>query len=67
MRPLARVHAYTRFVRLHFEEAEMEAMGVPAILAYRDGEKFAELLPVLDELPDDVELSADTLDTLMRK
>jgi len=45
----------------------MEVAGVPAILAYRDGEKFAGLVPLMEELPEDAEVSAETLGKLLRK
>jgi hypothetical protein len=45
----------------------MEVAGVPAILAYRGGEKFAGLVPIMDEFPEDAELSAETLGTLLIK
>ncbi|KAF2104938.1 thioredoxin-like protein [Rhizodiscina lignyota] len=67
LRQLARAHATTRFIRLNYEEAEMESMGVPAILAYRDGDKFAGLVPVVDEIPAEQELNADSLEMAMRK
>lgn len=66
-RQLAKAHTSTRFIRLHYEEAEMEQMGVPAILAYRDGEKFAGLVPVVDEIPEEMELDADSVEMAMRK
>jgi hypothetical protein len=52
---------------MHFEEAEMEAAGVPALLAYRGGNKFAGLVPIVDEIPDDAELSAASLETVLKK
>lgn len=67
VRELARTNSKTRFVRLHYEEAEMEVAGVPAILAYRGGEKFAGLVPIMEEFPEDAELSAETLSNLLRK
>jgi len=67
IRDLARQHATTRFVKLHYQEAEMEVAGVPALLAYRGGDKFAGLVPVVDEMPDDAELSAATLETVLRR
>ena len=67
IRQLARTHTSTRFIKMHFEEAEMEAAGVPALLAYRGGNKFAGLVPLVDEIPDDAELSALTLETLLKK
>ena len=48
-------------------DAEMEPAGVPAIIAYRGGDKFAALVPILDELPDDADLSALTLETVMKR
>jgi hypothetical protein len=64
---LARRHKSTRFIKLHYEEAEMEPAGVPAILAYRGGDKFAGLVPVLDEMMDDEDLSADALAAALRR
>lgn len=67
LRDLAQMWPSVRFVRLHFAEAEMEPAGVPALLAYADGEKFAGLVPVVDELPDEGELSAETLEGVLRR
>lgn len=67
IKALARKHAATRFVKLHYQEAEMEVAGVPAVLAYRGGEKFAGLVPVVDEIPDDADLSAATLEALFQR
>ena len=67
MRPLARKHRNTRFVKLHYQEAEMEPAGVPAVLAYRAGDKFAGLVPLVNEIPDDAELSASTLERLFQR
>ncbi|KAJ9637708.1 hypothetical protein H2199_007199 [Coniosporium tulheliwenetii] len=63
---LARKHPTTRFVKLDYEEAEMEGAGVPAILAYRE-EKFAGLVPVVDEIPDDAELNATSLEAALKR
>ncbi|KAF1957704.1 thioredoxin-like protein [Byssothecium circinans] len=67
MYEVAKRNDTTRFVRLHYEDAEMENAGVPAVLAYKNGEKFAGLVPVLDELPEDSELSAVALETAFRR
>jgi hypothetical protein len=67
MRQLARQHKVARFVKMHYLDAEMEPAGVPAVLAYRGGEKFAGLIPVVDEIPDDAELSSTTLEHLFKK
>jgi hypothetical protein len=54
-------------VKLHFEDAQMEPAGVPALLAYRGGEKFAGLVPIIDELPDDAELSSTVIETVLKR
>ena len=65
--PLARKYVNTRFVKLHYRDAEMEPAGVPALLAYRAGDKFAGLVPVVDEIPDDADLSSRTLERVMQR
>jgi hypothetical protein len=45
----------------------MEPAGVPALLAYRGGDKFAGLVPVIDEIPDDADLSSLTLEHVMQR
>lgn len=45
----------------------MEPAGVPAVIAYRGGDKFAGLVPVINELPDDADLSALTLETVLKR
>jgi hypothetical protein len=67
VRTLARKHKSSRFVRLHYQDAEMEPAGVPAIIAYRGGDKFAGLVPIMEEMPDDAELSSLTLEAVMMR
>lgn len=67
VRTLARKHSNVRFVRLHYQDAEMEPAGVPALIAYRGGDKFAGLVPIMEEMPDDAELSSLTLETVMMR
>ncbi|KAK4887965.1 hypothetical protein LTR28_003101 [Elasticomyces elasticus] len=44
----------------------MEVAGVPAVLAYRgQGEIFAALVPLADELPDDAKLDARSLERVL--
>lgn len=64
---MARKWVNTRFVKLHFLDAEMEPAGVPAVLAYRGGDKFAGLVPILDEVPDDMDVNAQTLEVLFQR
>jgi hypothetical protein len=61
MRDVARRNDNVRFVKFHNADAEMEEEGVPAVLAYRGGEKFAGLVP------DDSVLSAVSLETCFRR
>lgn len=67
VRTLARKHKSVRFVRLHYQDAEMEPAGVPALIAYRGGDKFAGLVPIMEEMPDDAELSSLTLEAVMMR
>lgn len=67
LRLLAKRHLDIRFIRLHYLDAEMEPAGVPALLAYRGGDKFAGLVPIIDEIPDDADLSASTLEHMLQK
>jgi hypothetical protein len=48
---IASKYSNVRFVALSYEEAEFEHAGVPALLAYRDGNKFADMVPIRDEVP----------------
>lgn len=67
IRGVARKHIDTRFIKLHYRDAEMEPAGVPALLAYRNGDKFAGMVPVLHEIPEDADLSATTLEVVMKR
>ena len=67
IRSLAQRHLDVRFIKLHYEDAEMEPAGVPALLAYQGGEKFAGLVPIIQEIPDDAELSASTLEQVLKR
>jgi hypothetical protein len=67
LRKLAGKHQDTRFIKLHFEDAQMEPAGVPALLAYRNGEKFAGLIPIIDELPDDADLSSTVIEAVLQR
>ena len=67
LRTLAQKHLDVRFIKLHYQDAEMEPAGVPALLAYRGGDKFAGLVPLIDEIPDDADLSSLTLEHVMKR
>ena len=56
----------TRFIKLHYLDAEMDEACVPAILAYKEGELFANLVAVVDEIPRDRTLSVGSLEGVLR-
>ena len=64
---LCRRYPTTRFVKLHHIEAEMEASVVPAVLAYRAGELFANIIRIVDEIPPGRNLSTDSLELVLRR
>jgi hypothetical protein len=67
MREVAQRNDTVRFVKLRGEDADMDPAVLPAILAYKRGDKFADLLPLLNQLPDDSELSAVSFETVFRQ
>jgi hypothetical protein len=67
MREVAKRNDTVRFVKMHGDDAEIDHVVLPAVLAYKGGDKFASLLPLLEELPDDSELSPISLETAFRK
>jgi hypothetical protein len=67
MHEVAKRNDTVRFVKLHNSDAELENAGLPAILAYKGGKEVKMLVPLLDELPDDSELSAISLETCFRR
>jgi hypothetical protein len=67
MRDVARRNDTTRFVKLDNVEAQMPEEGLPAVLAYKRGDKIAGLVPLLDELADDDELTPVSLETCFRQ
>ncbi|KAL8873707.1 MAG: hypothetical protein Q9174_000870 [Haloplaca sp. 1 TL-2023] len=64
---LARKHATSRFIKLHYLDAEMDEVAVPGILAYKGGECFANLVSVINEIPDGKDMSASTLEGLLQQ
>lgn len=64
---LARRYATTRFVKLHHQEAEMDPAVVPAVLAYKGGELFANIMRIVDEIPPGRNLSTDSLELVLRR
>lgn len=67
MEHLARKHVTTRFVKLHYLDAEMDEVIVPAILAYREGELFANLSSIVDDIPLGLDMSPSSLESVLQK
>ncbi|MCJ1355943.1 MAG: hypothetical protein MMC33_005936 [Icmadophila ericetorum] len=64
---LARKHETTRFIKLSYEEADLDVMTVPAVLAYRGGELIANLVSVIDQIPSDRDMSAASMELLLQQ
>ncbi|KAM5448409.1 hypothetical protein MaudCBS49596_005499 [Microsporum audouinii] len=62
---LARKQATTRFVKLHYEIAEMDHVTAPALIAYRNGEVFATIIDVLSQIPDGRGCSSASIEALL--
>lgn len=67
VRGLARKHHTTRFVKLHQFDAEMDDIAVPGILAYKNGDCFANLVSIDSELPAGREWSLLTLESVLQQ
>lgn len=67
MLSLARKHATSRFVKLHYLDAEMDEVAVPAVIAYKSGECFANLVSVIDEIPAGRDMSSSTLESMLQQ
>ncbi|KAI9796094.1 MAG: hypothetical protein M1833_006516 [Piccolia ochrophora] len=63
---LARIHETTRFVKLHYEEAEMDVASTPAVLAYKAGDLFANLVAFIDEIPPDQSMTTSSVESVLR-
>ena len=67
LRDLARKHATTRFVKLHYQDAEMDEIAAPGILAYKGGECFANLVSFITEIPTGKEVSTTTVEQVLER
>ena len=64
---IARNHATTRFIKLHFLDAEMDEIAAPGIIAYKGGECFANLVSVINEIPAGRDLNSATLEGVLQE
>ena len=63
---LARKHVTTRFVKLHYQDAEMDEIAAPGILAYRAGECFANLVSFVNEVPAGKDITTVTVESVLQ-
>jgi hypothetical protein len=52
---------------MHYEDAEMDPVAVPAILAYKAGELTANLVDLVEKVPAGRNLSASSLEQVLRE
>ena len=66
--PLVPKYSAVHFVRVHYEDIEFDNAGVPAILAYKNqGDLFANLTYVVDQLPADGPVDSRALESVLQK
>lgn len=66
--PLVSQYPSIHFVRVHYEDIEFDNAGVPAILAYKNqGDLFANLTYIIDQIPDDTLFDTRALENILRK
>lgn len=49
------------------EDAEMDPISVPAVLAYKSGDLIANLVSIVDEMPLDGNVNASNLEHVLQK
>ncbi|KAL9012812.1 MAG: hypothetical protein Q9173_002451 [Seirophora scorigena] len=64
---LARKYATSRFVKLHYHDAEMDEIAVPGILAYKGADCFANLVSIVTEIPSGKEFNVSTLELMLQQ
>lgn len=67
LKDIAQRHATTRFVKLHFLDAEMETIAAPGILAYKAGDCFANLVSLMSEMPAGRDINSTTLEKVLQE
>lgn len=66
--PLVPANPSIHFVRVHYEDIEFDNAGVPAILAYKNqGDLFANLTYIIDQIPDDTLFDTRALENVLQK
>ncbi|CAL8574558.1 hypothetical protein XPA_000514 [Xanthoria parietina] len=67
LRHLAHKHATSRFIKLHYLDAEMDDIAVPGIIAYKGGECFANLVSLVNEIPSGRDMNSSTLEWMLQQ
>ncbi|KAK2612172.1 hypothetical protein QQS21_001748 [Conoideocrella luteorostrata] len=66
--PLVRTNSTIHFVKVHYEEMELDNAAVPALLAYyNQGDLFANLTGIIEMMPDEDSYSTNALKSLLEK
>ncbi|TVY57366.1 Phosducin-like protein [Lachnellula cervina] len=66
--PIVSRYPSIHFVRVPYQDIEFDAAGTPAILAYKNqGDLFANLTYVVDQIPDDTVFDSKALENILRK
>ncbi|KAH6680561.1 putative Phosducin-like protein [Halenospora varia] len=66
--PLVSKNPHVHFVRIPYETIEFDNAGVPAILAYKNqGDLFANLTYIIDQIPDDTLFDTKALENVLKK
>jgi hypothetical protein len=66
--PLVATNPAIHFVKVHYEDIEFDNAGVPAILAYKNqGDLFANLTYIIDQIPDDTLFDTAALRDVLKK
>lgn len=67
LKDLAGKHATTRFVKLHYLEAEMDEIAAPGILAYKGGDCFANLVSMINEMPAGRGINSASVESVLQR
>lgn len=67
MHEVAQRNDTVRFVKLYNEDADLDGVAVPAVLAYNGGDMIANLVGLRTKMPYDSELSVVSLETVFRQ
>lgn len=66
--PLVARYPAVHFVKVHYQDIEFDNAAVPAILGYTNqGDLFANLTYIIDEIPDDTIFDTSALTAVLRK